>query len=198
MHLPAAWCIWPSFLPISADSLVYHRAETVLRKGTLFLGKETLFLVVFLCSAAAFPDTETVLKKKTWCMGPGTHAGVDYNSLDLIVNSVVSYPPPIQKTGVEWGRSLILDEHFCICLLSSKQPIRKGRVWKREREGARAYLKSLNRHFMEHGQTPCLSYFNPTLYLDSHKMTMNLSPWLYVTRDNMDQSCDNSFVLEAI
>ncbi len=72
MHLPAA----NINLAISADSLVYHRAETVLRKGTLFL-------VVFLCSAAALlyvsiPDTETVFKEKqhvVWDLGP--YAGVD-------------------------------------------------------------------------------------------------------------------------
>jgi hypothetical protein len=101
--LTSTWRICPSFLPISADSLVYHRAKTVLRKGTLFLRMETLFLVVFLCSAAALlyvsiPDTETVFKEKqhgAWDLGP--YAGVDYNSLDLIVNSVVSYPPPIQR-----------------------------------------------------------------------------------------------------
>jgi hypothetical protein len=33
--------------------------------------------------------------RKTWCME--TNAGVDYNSPCLIVNSAVSYPPPIQR-----------------------------------------------------------------------------------------------------
>ncbi len=52
-------------------------------------------------------------------MGP--NAGVGYNSLYLIVSSVVSYPPPLQRErGVEWGRSLLLVEHICICLLISK------------------------------------------------------------------------------
>jgi hypothetical protein len=62
--------ICPSFLLISADSLVYHRAETVLRK-------RTLFLAVFLCSAAALlyvsiPDTETVFKEEhgVWDLTP--------------------------------------------------------------------------------------------------------------------------------
>ncbi len=44
----------------------------------------------------------------------GTYAGVDYNSPYLIVNSVVSYPPPCYKRkGVEWGKSLLLVYHIC-------------------------------------------------------------------------------------
>jgi hypothetical protein len=35
------------------------------------------------------------IQRKTWCMG--AYEGVDYNSAYLIVNSVVSYPPPQQK-----------------------------------------------------------------------------------------------------
>jgi hypothetical protein len=51
-------------------------------------------------------------------MGP--YAGVDYNLPNLIVNSTVSYPPPLQREGVEWGRSFLLVEHISICLLISK------------------------------------------------------------------------------
>jgi hypothetical protein len=48
---------------------------------------------------AITPDmpAEAVFKEKlgSWCMGP--YAGVDYNSPYLIVNSVVSYLPPLQR-----------------------------------------------------------------------------------------------------
>ena len=46
------------------------------------------------------------------------YAGVDYNSNYLIVYFIVSYPPPQQ-------RSLLLAEHFCICLLIFKTTNRK-------------------------------------------------------------------------
>ncbi len=45
--------------------------------------------------------------------------GVDYKSLCLIVNFVVSYPPLLQRKGVEGGRSLLLVEHICICPIIS-------------------------------------------------------------------------------
>jgi hypothetical protein len=53
------------------------------------------------------------IQRKTWCKGP--YAGVDYYSPYLIVNSVVSYPPPLQR---EWGgvAKLAVVELFCICL----------------------------------------------------------------------------------
>ncbi len=50
--------------------------------------------------------------------------GVDNNSPYLIVNSVVSYPY-YRGTGVEWGRSLLLVELICICLLIFKITKRK-------------------------------------------------------------------------
>ncbi len=52
--------------------------------------------------------------KETWCVGP--YAGVDYNSPNLIVNSIVSYPihPHYKGKRVEWGKSLLLVEHICI------------------------------------------------------------------------------------
>jgi hypothetical protein len=58
----------------------------------------------------------------------GIYAGVDCDSPYLIVNSVVSYttpPPPHKGRGVEWGRTLQLVEHICICLLISKTTNRK-------------------------------------------------------------------------
>jgi hypothetical protein len=59
----------------------------------------------------------------------GTYAGVDYNSLYLIV----SYPPPLKYKGkgVEWERFLLLVEHICICLLTSKT----GFLCKKYKEG---------------------------------------------------------------
>ncbi len=68
-----------------------------------------------------------------------TYAGVDYNSPNLIVNSVVSYPPPTTKGK---GRS---GEDLSYCLLISITTNRKGR------EGVSADLTSSNWHFMEHG-----------------------------------------------
>jgi hypothetical protein len=50
--------------------------------------------------------------------------GVDNNSPYLIVNSVVSYPI-LQRERVEWGRSLLLVELICICLLIFKITKRK-------------------------------------------------------------------------
>jgi hypothetical protein len=63
------------------------------------------------------------IQRKTWLKGP--YAGVDFNSSYLIVNSVVSYPPHYKVKGVEWGRSLLLVEHICICLQISKTTNRK-------------------------------------------------------------------------
>jgi hypothetical protein len=100
-------------------------------------------------------------------MGP--YAGVDYNSPYIIVNSLVSYPPHYKGKGVKWGRSFLEVEYICICLLISKSTNRKreeyGEVvgngggltlclyYRHFREGVRADLMSLNRHFMEHGQS---------------------------------------------
>jgi hypothetical protein len=84
-----------------------------------------------------------------------------YNSLYLIVNSVVSYPPLPQRERVGWRRSLLLVEHTYICLLISKTTNRKRRSTEPRREGVRADLMSLSRHFIEHGtghwENPCLS-----------------------------------------
>jgi hypothetical protein len=41
-----------------------------------------------------------------------THTAVHYNSLYLIVNSFLSYPPDYKGKGVEWGTSLLLVEPF--------------------------------------------------------------------------------------
>jgi hypothetical protein len=45
-------------------------------------------------------------------MGPS--AGVDYNSHYLIANSVASYPSPLQREMVGWGRFLQLVENIGI------------------------------------------------------------------------------------
>jgi hypothetical protein len=90
-------------------------------------------------------------KKNMGCMGP--YAGFDYNS--PIVNSVVSYPPPLQRErGAEWGRSLLSFEHIYICLQISKTTnMNKG-------EG-RGDLMSLNWTF--YGAWATWADFNPTL-----------------------------------
>jgi hypothetical protein len=85
-------------------------------------------------------------------MGP--YAGVDYNSPYLIVKFVAIHPHYKGKV-VELGRSLLLVEHICICLLISKTTNRN----RRGKEGVTADLISFNKHFMEHKHeaTPCLS-----------------------------------------
>ncbi len=60
----------------------------------------------------------------------GAYAGVEQNSPDLIVNSVVSYPLLLQR--VEWGRSLLLVEHICICLLLSKTGLLRKHKYREE------------------------------------------------------------------
>ncbi len=73
-------------------------------------------------------------------MGP--YAGVDYNSLYLIVNSVVSYPPPLQRvrggvgkiSPIGWAH-FHLSAYFHNMLFMSKG---KGRVRGRGREGVGA------------------------------------------------------------
>ncbi len=97
-----------------------------------------------------FTSSWDCVHRKTWCTGP--FARVDYYSLYLIVNSVVSYPPPLQRErgGVE-KMSPIGWAHFHLSANFQKNKI-KRRVRRRGREGVRADLMSLNRHFMEHGQ----------------------------------------------
>jgi hypothetical protein len=54
---------------------------------------------------------------------------------------------------VEWGRSLLLVEHICICLQIFITTNRKREIREEGyREGVRADFISLNRYFMEHGQ----------------------------------------------
>ncbi len=58
-------------------------------------------------------------------------------------------------------------------LYPSKQPIG---VRRRGGKGRECDLMTLNRHFMEHGATPCLSWLYPQVVagFNSYKMTMNL------------------------
>jgi hypothetical protein len=55
-------------------------------------------------------------------MGP--YAGADYNSPYFIVNSVVRYPPPLQREKGGVGK-ISLVEHIFIRLLISKTTNRK-------------------------------------------------------------------------
>jgi hypothetical protein len=104
--------------------------------------------------------SETVFKRKEWCMVP--YAGVDYYLFSpyLIVNSVVSYPLQRKRSGEDL--SYWLSTFLSVCQFP-KQPIGKGRVQRRGRKGVRADLMSLNRHFKEHGQPHACADFNPTL-----------------------------------
>ncbi len=71
-------------------------------------------------------------------MGP--YSGVDYDSPYLIVNSIVSYPTPLQRERGEVGKISpywLSNEHVCMCLLIPKTTLRKrestekgeGRGW---------------------------------------------------------------------
>jgi hypothetical protein len=48
-------------------------------------------------------------------MGP--YAGVDLSHSQLRYSAIQPYH---KGTGVDWGKSLLLVEHICICLLISK------------------------------------------------------------------------------
>ncbi len=67
-----------------------------LQKGTsvntlspILFGREEIFFLPMVITIRG------CIQRKTWCMDP--YAGVDYNSPYLIVNSVVSYSPPLQR-----------------------------------------------------------------------------------------------------
>jgi hypothetical protein len=86
-------------------------------------------------------------------------------------NFIVSYPPLLQREkGVGWGRSLLLVEHICMCLLLSKTGfLCKHKNREGGGEGARANLICLNNHFWSMGwASSCLNCSS------SHKMTENL------------------------
>ncbi len=85
--------------------------------------------------------TETVFKEKHGVLYGTLDAGVDFNSLYFIVNSVVSYPPPLQRERGEWERSLLLVEHICICLLIFKTTKGKRENTAKGTEGVSADLK---------------------------------------------------------
>jgi hypothetical protein len=74
-------------------------------------------------------------------MGP--YAKVDYNSLHLkIVNAEVSYPPPFQRERSGVGADLSYGMSTFASLLIPKQPIGKGRVRRRGKEGEKADMVS--------------------------------------------------------
>jgi hypothetical protein len=86
-------------------------------------------------------------------MGP--YARVDYNSVYIIVNFVVSYPPPLQREMGGLGKiSPISWAHLRI----SRTTNRKRESTEKGRE-----LKELNRHFMEHRQPRAWAEYNLTL-----------------------------------
>jgi hypothetical protein len=58
-------------------------------------------------------NVQRLYSKKTWRMGP--YAGVDYNSSYLKVNSVVSYPPPLQRDGVEKISPINISMFLSVC-----------------------------------------------------------------------------------
>jgi hypothetical protein len=81
-------------------------------------------------------------------MGP--YAGVDYDLPYFKVNSVVSYPPPLQRGRGAVGK---ISPIYLLIFRTTNKKRARGR------ERGRVDLMSLNRHFMEHGHwaTPCLS-----------------------------------------
>jgi hypothetical protein len=94
-------------------------------------------------------------------MGP--YARVEYNRTYLIVLSVVSYPSHYKGKGVEWGRSLLLVEHICICLQISKTGFlckHKYREGGRGMEGVKTDLMSwsMGNPMPELALTPCRSW----------------------------------------
>jgi hypothetical protein len=91
-------------------------------------------------------------------MRPYAGLWVDYNSLYLIVNSIVIFPRPLQRVNgvVEWGRSVLLVEHLCICLLFSKT---NNRSTEKGEERGGSWPNDLNIHFMEHGHWASPMYF---------------------------------------
>ncbi len=114
------------------------------------------------------------------------YAWNDYNLHYLIVNSVVSsYQPPLQRErgGVRKISPNGGVEHICIYLLIYKTTNKKTESTEK------GWELSLNRHFMEHGQTHAWADFNPTQAVagfNSHKMTANLGSG--VGRNNLDKS----------
>ncbi len=119
------------------------------------------FYYIFKASNTPLNSTEYTIKRKQYFQFPeNEHFGLVFvktgsinSGTYLTVNCVVSYPPPLQKGhGEEWGKSLLLVEHICICLLIFKTTKRKRERTEMGRERMKADLMSLNRHFMQHGQ----------------------------------------------
>jgi len=78
------------------------------------------------------------------------YSGVDYNSPFLVSHLCSQLSTPATK-GKWWS-----GEDLCTLLISKTTNSEVQR-----REGVRADLMSLNRHFMEHGQPHALADFNP-------------------------------------
>jgi hypothetical protein len=65
----------------------------------IFSVSSVFLSLFFLQSIALF---RACIQRKTWCMGP--YDGVDLNSTYLIVNYVVSYPPPLHMERGGMGK----------------------------------------------------------------------------------------------
>jgi hypothetical protein len=79
---------------------------------------------------------------------------------------LIKYQPHYKGKGVEWGRSLLLVEHICICLLIFKTKNRK----RERRERVRAGIISLKNILWSMG------IGQPHAYTDFIRM-----PWLALT-----------------
>jgi hypothetical protein len=106
------------------------------------------------------------------------YAGVDYDSPYLIVNSVVSYPPPLQRgrggvgkiSPIGWAH-LYLSANF-----KNNKYICKGRGSKEGRGESWPYVFEYCSHFMEHLQPRGWADLKPNVVasFNSHKIIMNL------------------------
>ncbi len=116
------------------------------------------------------------IQRKTWGIGP--YAGVDYESSYLIVNSVVSYLPPLTRERGEMGKiSPISWAHLYLSTNFQNTSTKKeggGEGWE--------LTSCLWIDFPGAWSSPCLSWLQPHCVagFNSHnKMTMNLGSVTY-------------------
>ncbi len=146
MYIPSWWKSQPWLVRMEGARPPPFTLFNITYKVAVYAPAEracTLCFIYFISTLSVLCGFDTCfrdcIQRKTWCIGP--YVGVDYNSPYLIANSVVGCVHPLYKgKGGQWGRSLLLVEHICICLLISKQPIGKGGLLRSGREGVRADL----------------------------------------------------------
>ncbi len=85
-------------------------------------------------------------QRKSLCMGVGVELTI--HNLLYLHSQLSTITTKGKGRNVE-AYFYLLSTHVSVCSFP-KQLIGKGRVWRWGREGMRADLMSLNRHFMEH------------------------------------------------